>query len=55
MVKGQGWIEYALKIGEIVMAGVCECHITNAKGVILSKGGERIAWKNMSPQILYWA
>ena len=58
MVKRREWFEYAPRIGESVMTGMCECHITNAKGVILSEDGERIAelvaadrGKNMSSQI----
>ena len=57
-MKWREWFEYATRIGEGVMAGVSECHIPNAKRVILSKDGERIAElvaadreKNMSSQI----
>ena len=42
-MKRREWFEYATRIGESVMAGVSECHIPNAKRVILSKDGERIA------------
>ena len=43
MVKRREWLEYAARIGEGVTTGVSVCHIPNAKGVVLSEEGERIA------------
>ena len=43
VVKWWEWFENTPRISESVMAGMCECHIPNPKGVILPKDGERIA------------
>jgi len=43
MVEGREWLENSPRIGESVMAGMCECNIPNPKGVVLSKDRERIA------------
>ena len=57
-MKRWEWFECALRIGESVTAGMCECHIPNAKGIVLSKDGEWIAYlvtadrgKDMGSQI----
>ena len=43
MVEGREWLENSPRIGEGVMTGMCECNISNPKGVVLSKDRERIA------------
>jgi len=35
--------ENSSRVGESIMACMCECDIANTKGVVLSQGGERVA------------